>query len=69
MGESVAWSLAKVNITKVRMTIYKTIDKEFFLASKEPSWYARQIGYERPKPANLAYDASMGLYAISRARV
>ena len=69
IGESTSSHLAKVQITKVRVTVYKTLAKEFYLSAKEHTFYARQIDCERAKPQDLAYDAIMGLYAISRARV
>jgi len=63
-------SLSLVQFKRVDLTVYRTLASGSYRASKkEQAFYFRQIGFDQPHPEDVAYDALMSLYAISRARV
>jgi hypothetical protein len=63
-------SLSQVKISRVELTVYRTLSDSLYRSSKsEPAHYFRQIGVDQHQPEDVAYDAIMSLYAISRARV
>jgi len=41
LGETETCLISNLLIKKVRLTVYKTLGKEFYLASKNNSWYSR----------------------------
>jgi len=62
--------LTSVQIKRVQLSLYRTLDPAMYKQSrKEPSFYFKQIGCQLTQPNEVAYEALMSLYAISRARV